>query len=403
MVIVKLVFVFLLVACAFFFDIRVSVSFVGRSWALPLWEILALFFFVIYVFIQCGNLLDKLFSMLGLKADVKKGVDYLQEAFSGMLIKDHKVVWKALNRAKKHLGEIPFISWLEGQLCLINGDTYKAKSLFFNLSSQEKGTVLGAYSLAQLSLQNKSDKEAIESIKAVLKVYPDAQNFLNQIVSLSIKSGNIDDAFHYLRKLSDENKQNIEAVVYFEKWKQSSELSDLKKAHKLAPQISDISIAYADELLKSDEKRLARKVLMRNFELSPSIEIFNKCVMLDEEKIRRGEKLLKAAPQSWVPYFCLAKICVEEEMPALAFEHISRAYELAHYRLIADELVKINALQNNGESLMDLSEARAVRFFWRCSKCGDHSEKWRSVCPCCMSVATYSYVEEPEENLPTML
>lgn len=403
MVVIKLVFILLLVVSAFFLDIKVSVSFVGRSWSLPLWEILALFFFVVYIFRQCGSLLDKLFYMFGLKADVRKGVDYLQEAFSGMLIKDHKVVWKALNKAKKHLGEIPFISWLEGQLCLINGDTYKAKSLFFNLSSREKDTVLGAYSLAQLSLQNKSDKEAIESIKAVLKVYPDAQNFLNQIISLSIKSGNIDDAFYYLRKLSDENKRNIEAVVYFEKWKKSSDLSDLKKAHKLAPKISDIAVAYAEELLKNDEKRSARKALMRNFELSPSIEIFNKYVSLDEDKIKRGEKLLNAAPQSWVPYYCLAKICVEEEMPALAFEYISRAYDLAHYNFIADELARINALQNNGENLMDLSEAKPVRFFWRCSKCGDHSVKWRSVCPCCMSVATYSCVEEFEENLPTTL
>ncbi len=403
MIVVKLVFVFLLVICAFFFDIRVSISFIGRSWVLPLWELLALIFAIIYLYKICRSLWDKLSSILGLKVDVRKGIDYLQEAFSGMLIKDHKVVWTALSKAKKHLGEIPFISWLEGQLCLINGDTYKAKSLFFNLSSQEKDTVLGAYSLAQLSLQNKSDKEAIESIKAVLKVYPDAQNFLSQIVSLSIKSGNIDDAFYYLRKLSDESKQNIEAVVYFEKWRQNSDLSDLKKAHKLAPKIPDIAIAYADELLKNDEKRSARKTLMRNFELSPSIEIFDKYVALDEDKIRRGEKLLNAAPQSWVPYYCLAKICVEEEMPTLAFEYISRAYELAHYSFIADELAKINALQNNGEALMDLSEAKPVRFFWRCSKCGDHSVKWRSVCPCCMSVATYSYVEEFEGNLPTML
>ena len=403
MVVIKLVFVFLLVVGAFFSDIKVSVSFIGRSWSLPLWEPLALIFFVIYICKLCGNLLDKLFSMLGLKTDVRRGVDYLQEAFSGMLIKDHKVVWKALNKAKKHLGEIPFISWLEGQLCLINGDTYKAKSLFFNLSSREKDTVLGAYSLAQLSLQNKSDKEAVESIKAVLKVYPDAQNFLNQIVSLSIKSGNIDDAFHYLRKLSDENKQNIEAVVYFERWKQNSDLSDLKKAHKLAPQIPDIAVAYADELLKNDERRSARKVLMRTFERSPSIEIFNKYVALGEDKIKEGEKLLRAAPQSWVPFYCLAKICVEEEMSTLAFEYISRAYELARYSFIADELAKINSLQNSGETLIDLSEAKPVKFFWRCTKCGEHSVKWRSVCPCCISVAAYSHVEEPEENLPTIL
>ena len=403
MVVVKLVFVFLVVVVAFFLDIKVSVAFIGQVWSLPLWELLALVFVVVCICKLFGIFRDKLLSVLGLKTDVKKGIGYLQEAFSGMLIKDHGVVRKALSKAKKHLGEIPFISWLEGQLCLIDGDTYKAKSLFFNLSSQEKDTVLGAYSLAQLSLQDKSDKESIESIKAVLKVYPNAQNFLSQIVSLSVKNGNIDDAFYYLRKLSDENKQNIEAVIYFEKWKQNSDLSDLKKAHKLAPQIPDISIVYADELLKDDERRSAEKTLMRTFEQSPSIEIFNKYVALGDDKIKRGEKLLRVAPQSWVPYYGLAKFCVEEDMPVLAFDYISRAYKLAHYSFIADELTKINALQNSGDSLVDLSEAKPVKFFWRCTKCGDRSVRWRSVCSCCMSVATYSYTEELEENLPAML
>ena len=403
MIVVKLVFVVLLVFFAFFLDIRASVSFAGGYWSLPLWKLLALLLVVVCIYRLCRVLADKLFCLFGLKTDVRKGVDYLQEAFSGMLVKDHKTVLKSLNKAKKHLGEIPFISWLEGQLCLINGDTYKAKSLFFNLSSREKDTVLGAYSLAQLSLQDKSDKESVEAIKAVLKVYPNSQNFINQIISLSIKNGNIDDAFYYLRKLSGGNKRSIEAVIYFEKWKQSSDLSDLKRAHKLAPQISDIAVVYADELLKRDEKRSAEKSLIGSFEQSPSVEIFKKYIALGEDKIKRGEKLLNAVPQSWVPYYYLAKICVEEEMLALASDYISHAYELAHYSFIADELVKINALQNSSETLMDLSEAKSVKFLWRCEKCGARSGKWVSVCPRCIAVATYSYVEELEENLPAAL
>ncbi len=402
MVVIKLVFVVLLVFCAFFFDIHISISTIGRVFSFPLWTLLLLFFSVVFICKLCGVFISKLLLILGLKKDVMKGIDYLQEAFSGMLVKDHKVVLSALNKAKKHLGKIPFISWLEGQLCLINGDTYKAKSLFFNLSAQEKDTTLGAYSLAQLSWRDKSDKESIESIKAILKVYPNSQEFINRIISLSVKNGNIDEAFHYFRKLSDENKQNVEAVIYFEKWKRSLELSDLKKAHKLAPQIPDIAIIYADELQKSDEIRSAEKALLRNFELFPSIKVFEKYVMLGDDKVKRGEKLLKVALQSWVPYYCLAKICVEEEMIALASNYISQAYDLDHYSFIADEFAKINALQNNNASLIGVTESKNVKFFWRCSKCGDRSEKWKSGCSCCMSVATYSYVEELEENLPAV-
>jgi len=328
MVFVKLVFVVVLLLGAFFFDIRNSVSLMGRCWSLPLWELLLAFFLLYYVCKFCRYVSLKLVSIFGIKPDVRKGLDYLQEAFSSMLVKDHKTVWKALNKAKRHLGEIPFISWLEGQLCLIDGDSYKAKSLFFNLSSKEKNTVLGAYSLAQLSLQDRSDKESIEAIKAILKVYPNSKNFINQIISLSIKNKSIDDAAFYLQKLSDENKNNIEAVIYFEKWKQSDDISDLKRAHKLAPQISDIAIAYADELLKQDEPKSAGKVLLMSFEQFPSVEIFQKYVQIDDDKIKRGEKLLQVASQSWVPYYGLAKICEKEDMWAIAFDYISKAYEL---------------------------------------------------------------------------
>lgn len=405
MVLFKLVFVFLLIFCAFFFDVRCSVSLMGQCWSFPVWALLLSLFLFICICKIYRVISDKLSLMFGMKPNVHKGINYLQEAFSGMLVKDHKVVWTALNKARKHLGNIPFISWLEGQLYLFDGDTYKAKSQFFNLSSKEKNTALGAYSLAQLSLQKGADRESVEAIKAILKIYPNAQNFISRIISLSVKNGNIDDAFYYLRKLSDDSKQDIKAVLYFEKWKQSLEISDLKEAYKLAPQISDIAITYADELIKIDERKSAGKVLLRSFEEIPSIEVFKKYVSVGTDKVERGEKLLKMARNSWVPYYGLAKICEKEGIVSLAFDYISRAYELAHYSFIADELVRINALQNGGEDLIDLSQAKNVKFEWKCKNCGGLSSTWRSICPCCLSIASYSYieVEKSKEDLPAAL
>lgn len=403
--ILKIFIVILLVVSSFYFDISLSVSLMNRCWTVPLWKFLALFFLVAFAYDLCRAVLIKVFSFFSRKPDASKGVGYLQEAFSGMLIKDTKVVIKALEKARKHLGDIPFVSWLEGQLCLINGDTYRAKSLFFNLSAKEKNTVLGAYSLAQLSLQDKTDKESVEAIKSILDVYPDSQNFIDQIISLSVKNGNIDDAFRYLKKLSTDNKKNIEAVIYFEKWKRygfGEDISDLKKAYKLAPQISDIAISYATELVKEDETRSAKKVLLKSFTKLPSVEVFKKYITLCDDEIKGGEKLLKAAPQSWIPYYYLARTCLREDMIAIATEYISKAYEIAPYDFIADEIVKINASLDR-EMDLDLSKSRHINVFWRCSRCGDHSLKWQPVCSCCMSVASYSYVEEVEESLPSVL
>ncbi len=403
---IKLFVIVLLIGSAFYFDINISISFMDRYFVFSSWKFLTILFGVAFVFDVCKSVLCKLSLLFSRKPDPKKGVGYLQEAFSGMLIKDNKVVVKALEKAKRHLGDIPFVSWLEGQLCLMNGDIYRAKSLFFNLSAKEDKTVLGSYSLAQLSLQNKTDKESVDAIKAILKIYPDSQNFLDQIISLCVKTGNIEDAFRYLKKFSSDNKGDIEAVIYFEKWKrygfEDEDISDLKRAYKLAPHISDIAIAYAEELAKREEQRSAKKVLLKSFIKVPMVEVFKKYLLLSDDEIKAGEKLMKGAPQSWIPYYYLSEMCYSQGMPAMALEYINKAYGLAHYDFIANELVKINAEQGAEECEVELSKARPMKAYWRCSRCGEHASKWHSVCSCCMSVASYSYVEEVEEDLPSV-
>lgn len=374
------------------------------TFSIPLWELLSAIFVSIVVYKILSNIFKKILSLFSSKPNPKKGIGYLQQAFSGMLMKDHKLVLKTLSKAKRHLGDIPIISWLEGQLYLIDGDNYNARSKFFYLSAKEKDTALGAYSLAQLSLQNKSDEDAIEAIKSILRVYPNAQNFLQKIISLCIKNGKSDEAFEYFNKLESSNKKDIEAVIYYEKWRNYGQIDDLKKASKLALNIPNIVIDYADELCKNNEKKSAQKVLRKSFGKFPSRDVFRKYIEIfaeeTSEKIKKAEKLRKVAPQSWIPYYYLAKFSEEEGIYTIALSYIRRAYDLRQYDFIANEFIKINTLLNSDGTPGNPIESKKVEFFWRCAECGNLDANWRSICPHCLATASYSYFEEIQETLP---
>lgn len=177
-----------------------------------------------------------------------------------------------------------------------------------------------------------------------------------------------------------------------------------KKSYKLAPQIPNISVDYSELLFKNDEKKLSLRVLKNSFEKFPFVDTFKKYVNFadNEEKIKRAKKLLNVAPQSWIPNFYLAKFYADEGMVQVASEYIKQAYKIKQYSFIADEVVKINSLLDVGDEVIDLSAARNMRSFWKCSECGNHSETWCPICSNCSSIATYKYEETAEEILPAV-
>lgn len=396
-VVIKLALSGLIILGAFLLGAEVSLSLAGMTLSTHLWRLFALIFVVVIAYWLVCRSASAILRLFTFHPDPKKGLDYLQKAFSGMLVKDQGIVVKTLGKAKKHLGDIPLISWLEGQLSLLNKDYYKARALFYKLSGMEKDTALGAYSLAQMTVRDKSDSDAVEAIKAILKVYPDAKNFASQLVGLYLKNNDPNAALEYIDKLYRANKQEIEAIIYYEKWKQNLVLDNLKKAFKLAPELAPIAIDYAKKLFQNDDKRAAKKVLLKSFEAFPFVETCETYLNLGSpenlEKIERAKNLKNAAPESWIPYYYLAKLCVRENMLQLASDYIENAYNLAQYDFIADEYANIDALLETSKS-PDLSKSKSLKSYWICSECGEHSDHWTAVCPNCLNPGSYSYIEE---------
>ncbi len=339
--------------------------------------------------------LDKIASIVSCRPDTKKGIEHLQIAFSGMLVKDFHGVKKALKKSKRHLGNIPIISWLEGQFCLMSGNTYNAKSIFFKLSAEEKNTALGAYSLSQLAAENHSQRDALESVKTILKIHPDANAQIPNVIALCVKEGLFSDAFHYLKKTKSDVRDAIEGAIHYEKWIKTRDSKEIQRAFEYLKNIPDVAIAYADELISQDEKKHAAKILKKSFKAFPSQIVFNKFLSLKDDQISAAKNLLESSSDSWIANFEFAKILEENELNLQALNYFIKAYSIKNYDVIAN---RIRSLTLKIEDCSDidipnLEFSAPMKSRWICKTCHQESSIWHAVCPSCVSIASFEFRE----------
>ncbi|MDR0968446.1 MAG: hypothetical protein LBL99_02290 [Holosporaceae bacterium] len=337
------------------------------------------------------------------KPRYEKGLDGLQSALSAAFLKDKSTIEKSLKKAEKYLGNIPMVSWLRGQQSLIEGDEHRAKAIFYGLCEREKDTVFGAYSLSQLAIKDKSGGDALSAINSVLKVFPNAQELVLQAIAIAVRSKNFAEAEKRLSSLKRSDKSRlIEAVVYSEEAVERKDGDLLKKAFKLAPELSENAINYAEFLIKNDEMRAARDVLRKSFRASPNQKIFDKYISVDADssnldKIKLANKLINAAPESWIGYYGQAKLLISEEMTQAAFQNLLTAYEKEPLDFIEEKLVKVAKSFGEkkppevAEVLSRRFDSKCVNFVWKCGCCGAEEPEWTAVCKYCDRIAEYRW------------
>ncbi|MDR2157987.1 MAG: hypothetical protein LBO02_01575 [Holosporaceae bacterium] len=339
------------------------------------------------------------------RSKYEKGLDNLQLAFSGILLKDKSKIEKFIGKAEKYLGNIPIVSWIKGQQSLINGDEQRAKAIFYSLCERESDTALGAYSLCQLATKERSDGEALMAINSLLKVSPRAQDLILQATAISVKNKNFAEAKKHLSSLARSDKSRlVEAAVYSEEGFHKKDPDLLKKAFKLAPELSNNAVNYAELLLAKEEYRNARDVLSKSFRAFPHQKVFDKYIsaghdLSNLDKIKLANKLIDAAPKSWIGYFGLAKLLVREEMLMSAFQNLLTAYEKEPLDFIANELRKVAEMLDSPkppEAVRILSQplkSKRIDFIWKCTRCGAEENDWTCVCKYCNGIAEYTQIQ----------
>lgn len=324
--------------------------------------------------------LRKIFRFFRGKPKHEKGLDHLQIALSGILLKDHKLAEKAIRKAKKYLGDIPMVAWLEGQVMLLNKDPHKAKAIFYELSAKENETTFGAYSICSIAINEGLNSDAINAIDSIIKTHPHAYDLIFQAISLSLKERNFLRARKYIPYIKDTKKARIvEAIIYAEEGADTSNQNLMKKASKMAPELPLNAINYAENLKNEGSYWGARRVLRKSFECVRCPEIYEKYVRCTSKISKKSilefsRKIARELPESW----------------------------LIRYKLLKNpenygDSDKIGI--ETEEDAEKLEEAiKSVRSFWKCQHCGYESETWKSVCEGCGWVAEFKYQEEQEKS-----
>lgn len=380
-------------------------------------HIAALTFFILILLYIYGFILAlfrEIISFLSGKPSYEKGIDQLQMAFSGILLKDRKLTEKSLKKAKKYLGSIPIVSWIEGQLMLANKDYHKAKAIFYELSGKEKDTALGAYSICNLAIKDRSSSDAINAINSIIKLYPYAYELIFQAIVICLRNRNFSEARKYIPSLKGTKKGRVvEAIIYFEEGTATSNSDLLKKAFKLAPELTENAIRYSEYLMKAGEYKSARKILMQSFKYVHVQEVYKKYIscgknLSDSDVLKLAEKIANEIPNSWMVYFEFANCALQNDMKKLAFQNFLKAYEIEPYDFIADKLAMLLPEIETAVSTVHSNEplsSKSVRFLWRCQHCGNESRKWLPICDHCDWIGEYKYEELSfvEENDDTYI
>jgi tetratricopeptide (TPR) repeat protein len=340
------------------------------------------------------------------KPNHEKGLNSLQLAFSATLMKDQSTMEKSLRKAEKYLGNIPLVAWLKGQQSLISGDKHRAKAIFYGLCEREKNSILGAYSLTQLALNEKSDQDALIAINSVLKTFPHSQDLILQGIAMAVKNKNFSAAKKYMQKLKKSDKSlQIEAIVQAEEGIYTDDPDSLKKAFRRAPELSVYAVNYADLLIKkNNDIKGALEVLKKSFRAFPLQEIFDKCISIcnylpNLDKIKLARQLIDKAPQSWIGYFGLAKLFMHESLPFPAFQNLLIAFEIEPLDFIQHELLKVVEHLDDPKPpevvrfLSQPPKLKHVNFVWKCAHCGSEESKWTPVCPYCNRIAEYHQIQ----------
>lgn len=358
---------------------------------------------ILYSFSLIKSLFKNCFrKMFHTKSIYEKGLDCLQNAFYNLLVKDIAKSTEYIAKAKKHLGELPIVLWVDGHIHMINNDLHAAKSIFYRMSYKENGTSLGAHSLYKLSVKNCDDDTSLESLDKILLTSPVSHELALQAIAICLRNKHFLKIEKYYGYISKSRSSAIKAIVCSENGMINGDVSLIKQAYKMNESMTLNSLHLARYYISECEYSKARSVLRKTIYTSDSIyePLYDEYINCDPsmsniEKVKLAQDLI--IPKLWIGYYKLGQMLFYEEMYKAAFENLLASHNLCNYDFVANLLIKSAKLfgdYNNASVNNVLSgglKTTNVTFSWVCSACKKQFRDWTCVCDFCNSIGTISY------------
>lgn len=278
---------------------------------------------------------------------------------------------------------------------MLRDNPHKAKSLFYMASASEDKSSLGSYSLCRLAFQTKDKIAEQETLETVLQTSGYKESIVMRLLAIALLKKDFVNANRYIDLLNGHNRnRRLEGIVrYYESC--SIQTSDkLKAAFELAPDISAIALAYANDLVFMQDFKKAKRVIEKAWANDPHPELFAMYLKLHQElsdKIEAGYNLASSQTNSWIGYFEYGKFLLDNGHLFDAFCNILAAYGKCRYKCVYDVLYHVCGLLTDPkpESALEILSGRhrdeviCGEISWHCDKCGEKHTTWTPVCNKC--------------------
>lgn len=400
----KLIAFVLALATAIYIGGSVSFNILGRTFEMHISVLVFAVLVLLYIYEFTLTLSRKIVSFFVGKPAYEKGIEQLQIAFSSLLYKDCQRTKKSIEKAKKYLGNIPIVSWIEGQLMLVSKDFHGAKAIFYGLWGKEKNTAFGAYSIYNMAVKERSHSDAVNAINSIIDLYPQAYDLHFQAIVISLKEKNFKEARKHVPSIKSARKGRlVDAIIYSEEGAATNNHDLFKKAFKLAPELAENAIRYSNVLKKNGEYRMARKILLQSFKRVHIRELYEEYVscgqnLSESDIFKLAKKIKNEVSDSWIVHFEFANKALINGLNKIAFESFLKAYEIKPYDFIKEKVETTAALLDNKTPYSKTLIAQTVHFSWKCQHCGSESKSWTPICERCDWIGECVYNEHLEND-----
>lgn len=380
-------------------------------------------FIVTYLFVIFSNRVIRFFkrpSSSNTQA-VSAFSNAVASAISAMITKDVNKLETAVQQMTHLLKDAIVTKWFQAHLLSMRGDNHKATAMLYSISAAETNTLLGDTSLCSSLLKRGDNSAALDCIKSMVSVCPNAITFIKKAIVLCLNQNKFEEIDFYLEKLKKAgvNISRLQAIcmhargTYFVE--ESEEL--FAKIYKMCPEFFANSVDYANLLIKSNRLAAAQKVLLACWEKFQHPHIFDMLMLTidkneehsEKEKIKLAEKLAHTNDFSWLGYYKFAELCQKIDMLGMALKNSLEAYSRKNYSIIVTQLVSIaNAFEDPkptcvSDILNTEMPSIEYNFCWNCNVCGNTQSKWVGVCNSCNSIDSFQWSDYKSEKAVNFL
>jgi HemY protein len=330
-------------------------------------------------------------------------------------------------KAANLLDEPPLTMLLSAQAAQLSGDDAAARRYFTAMLDNEETRFLGLRGLLTQALREGEQARALELVREAHGMRPRTPWVLQSLFDLTEREGDLEAAESALREslraktLPKPEATRKRAVVLLERalaaqraedsTAQTTALTHVREAHKLAPDLIPAAALLAELLLATGQARKAAKTLEDAWARAPHPDLATRYLEARPsgdslERLKILGKLVARNPEHPESHLARGRAALEARLWGEARRHLEAAAgpggladgnpREAVCRLMAE-------LEETERADMEASRAWLARAVtappdpaWVCGSCGARAASWRPRCGNCESFDTLAWTAPPQ-------